>query len=194
VQALDPDTERKTIAEQIIDEILATDPNLYDVYTKIRNEQTRRTPYRREREPGVSKDQQDTMGYFISKWIIFEGILKELIQRGDPKASRYGIPSGNMLANLAIFDDEALSEVERLRRIRNNLVHGVEVPDQEFLRQAGRSLELLIDRLRDDDRLDVRNIVQQAIGTSAGTRAPISSAPSQMNDQELFDKELGELR
>ena len=39
-------------------------------------------------------------------------------------------------------------EIDRIRRLRNNLVHGIEIPNARDVREAGELLEALLPELR----------------------------------------------
>jgi hypothetical protein len=45
------------------------------------------------------------------------------------------------------LDPESRAEVERIRRLRNNLVHGIEVPDPADLVEAANRLQAILTRL-----------------------------------------------
>ena len=62
------------------------------------------------------------------------------------------MPSGRRLEEMGVLTPEMSFELDRLRRIRNELVHGIEVPSPQYLREAsGRLTQLIseIERRRD---------------------------------------------
>jgi uncharacterized protein YutE (UPF0331/DUF86 family) len=59
-----------------------------------------------------------------------------------------------MLERLGLFEPEIRSEVERIRRLRNNLVHGVETPDPADIREAADRLRKIIELLPAADGQD----------------------------------------
>lgn len=56
------------------------------------------------------------------------------------------MPTNQVLARLGL-DPDSRAELERIRRLRNNLVHGIEVPDQLDLVEAGQRLEAIVAKL-----------------------------------------------
>jgi hypothetical protein len=60
------------------------------------------------------------------------------------------MPSAHALASIVQLDEETRVQFERLRRMRNNLVHGIEIPDKTDLRQAAQQLVSMRRRLFGD--------------------------------------------
>lgn len=170
LESLNPDTERRPVSQQITDQVLAADPERYQIYRTLRSEPTTAdigltAPYVTPPE-GASERMHEALGYFLAQWITLERFLRELttFRHADPRGP--AIPSPNVLRRLEVFSAEELAEVEHIRRVRNFLVHGVEVPDAEYVEQIAHSLEVLISRLARDDRPDVRRAAQRAMGNS----------------------------
>jgi len=67
------------------------------------------------------------MGRFLNSWIKFEKEMRERVDENIPGA-RFAIPTSSVVQSLHLFDQETLGEIERIRRFRNMLVHGIEVP------------------------------------------------------------------
>lgn len=61
--------------------------------------------------------------------------------------SRAFMPTGRLLERLGLFDSQTRVEVERIRRLRNNLVHGVEIPDPADIREAADRLLSIVGSL-----------------------------------------------
>jgi hypothetical protein len=93
------------------------------------------------------------MGFFLAQWINFERAVREIAQRTTgPTSERFPVvPSSRLLDKLGLLDDDGRREVEWIRRIRNNLVHGVEVPAPSDLREAGARLQALVARMGNKD-------------------------------------------
>jgi hypothetical protein len=49
-----------------------------------------------------------------------------------------------VLSELQLFDEETSWEIDRIRRLRNNLVHGIEIPDVAEINEASRRLEVIL--------------------------------------------------
>lgn len=168
IESLHADTERRPIAEQIIDQILAADDSRYATYTEIKS--ARKLPYARvyEAQPGQSVDSSQAIGLFISQWIVFERFVRELTSILQPDMHKSGIvPTTRRLAELEVFDKAMLFEMDVLRRLRNNLVHGVEVPDALYISEAADRLSTLLQELAQSPDESIRTAMKRAQITSS---------------------------
>lgn len=142
VQALHGDTERRPISEQITDQLLAEKDARYAVYESVRQAHSTMSlvPEQHPREA----DLHEAIGYFLKEWIALEKRLRTLVG-GD---ARFVIPTGKLLAQVEVLDEQARLEIERIRRVRNNLVHGVEMPNPADIREDANRLRKLVTMLR----------------------------------------------
>jgi hypothetical protein len=91
------------------------------------------------------------LGNFIGQWASLEHLVRDLL---PPDRRRAAMPTGRLLESLGLLDPEMGFELDRLRRIRNQLVHGIEVPPPDYLHEATERLAVLIseiERRRDSD-------------------------------------------
>jgi ppGpp synthetase/RelA/SpoT-type nucleotidyltranferase len=170
LESLNPDTERRPVAQQITDQVLAANPDRYKIYAGLRADSAvseigltaAYTAYTAH-TAASSALTHAALGYFLAQWITFERFLRELAsyRQVDPRGP--AIPSPGVLRRLEVFNPEELAEIEHIRRARNYLVHGVEIPDAEYIEQMGRSLEVLLDRLAHDERPEVSRAAQRAM-------------------------------
>lgn len=138
VESLHGDTERRPISEQITDQLLAEDDARYQLYESVRQAQFA-TSQVSEHQPREA-DLHEAIGYFLKEWIALEKRLRTLVG-GDAK---FVIPTGKMLAQVRMLDEEARLEIDRIRRVRNNLVHGVEMPNPADIREDAQRLRKLV--------------------------------------------------
>ncbi len=124
---LSPDIEARPLAEQIIDQILIADPTRYEAYSEIRDERERQKSYQTPNEAQRSTEQHQALGFFMSNWIAIERAIRDIAQTNGVTDRPGVMPSGRVLARLEILGEQDRYEFERLRKIRNNLVHGVEI-------------------------------------------------------------------
>lgn len=143
-------SEKRPLAEQIIDAILRANPELYKRYANIRNEQDVRTPYTMVKGKMLANRKQEAIGLFVGKWIELENIMSEMVAQKMPGARALKIRGMLPLyfERLKIVDREIMDEIRRIRRLRNMLVHGREIPSTEVLMQEIKSLEVLINNLK----------------------------------------------
>jgi hypothetical protein len=85
------------------------------------------------------------MGFFLAQWIEFERLVRRIAPESEQL--RVIMPSSHLLARLGLLDQESRADVERIRRLRNNLVHGIEVPEPADLWEAARRLQNILARL-----------------------------------------------
>ena len=106
---------------------------------------------------------------FISLWIDLETI-KRLITH-DLKSLPLNLRQGNVLQlsasvfrALGLFrqNEEALRTVERLRRLRNQIVHGIESPSGDYLNENIKLLENLFLNLKNQSSEEVREAIQSS--------------------------------
>lgn len=147
VTALHPDTERRPLAEQIIDQLLAEDDSRYKIYEDVRSSRPVPGDYGSTAHEVLEPDVNEAIGFFMAQWIAFERTIRERAQL--PPGERYQfISASKMLGKMGLFNDDTLAEIERIRRIRNNVVHGVEIPHYVDLREAGLRIHSITERLK----------------------------------------------
>lgn len=142
IDELHSDLERRPLAEQVIDQILGEDPARYSDYEKIRSTEVSLKSFKNSANRKIS--QSDAIGEFIALWIDYEKILRNKV---NPRASgTYLSPIGLMQSIRQMPQDLQLS-AERLRRFRNQLVHGIEVPNAEYIREQTAELRTIVEKL-----------------------------------------------
>lgn len=142
LSSLSTDVERRPIAEQVIDQLLAEDPKRYKVYENTKSQ------IRAEGRLPTEKAQaewaiQPALGRFMSEWISFERTVRRLAE------AVLGIPSmvfpvSKVFSALGLFESDTLGEIDRIRRLRNNLVHGVEIPPVADIEEAASRLHSIL--------------------------------------------------
>ena len=140
------DYEKRPLADQIIDKILAETPEYYKTYNDLRLKQLGE---RREvsAEGAPESDQTHVaMGQFLASWIKFE---REIQKRAAAKFPdiRASIPPSVLAQQLQLFNSETARQADRLRRFRNMLVHGIEIPSAADIDDATRSLNAILHRI-----------------------------------------------
>ncbi|CAJ0775104.1 GTP pyrophosphokinase [Ralstonia thomasii] len=167
LENLVPDSELRPVAEQIADQIIASDPERYNAYAIARNQilPADLTLHMVDANT-IRHDAHSAIGYFLSQWICLEKFLRDLASvRGVEKTKR-GImpPSVHVAEALGVFTDEQLRFIHYMRRVRNNLVHGVEVPEPKFVMSMAQELAAILNNLLLNDNADVRQAAQRALG------------------------------
>lgn len=145
VENLDARTERRPLADQVVDRILEARPDLYDKYIQMRRE-TGSTA----RLFGVGTSvSPELVGSFLHKWIVLERFTRALARLRRPDDTRTRFMSRPIWRDF--LSQEVVSQLEALQRLRNNLVHGISIPEDELLSAADQELASLLNTLEESD-------------------------------------------
>jgi hypothetical protein len=98
-------------------------------------------------EASIDADVHEAMGYFLREWIKFEVFVREAAQRRGTVDGRVFVPTGRGLERLGLLSSQARNEIERIRRMRNNLVHGIGIPNPADMREAAARLHDIVETL-----------------------------------------------
>lgn len=144
VAALHSDFERRPLAEQVIDQVLAEDPARYSVFEQIRLVDVPVVALTAYDLPRVT--QTEAIGQFLSQWIEYEKMIRSYA--ASKGITEFGMPTVRMLRFVDKLPNEVIEAAERVRRFRNQLVHGIEVPDADFIRAQTTELRFVVQKLR----------------------------------------------
>jgi ppGpp synthetase/RelA/SpoT-type nucleotidyltranferase len=145
ISVLSSDTERRPLAEQIVDQLLAEDESRYKLYEEIKTTKDR-TPWKGQ-EKIIDSEAVKPIGVFLSKWIELERLVRHIVEIRTGKSAGV-LPPMRLLGSLQVSNARTRSELESIRRLRNNLVHGIEVPEPPILLEAAQRLEQILAELR----------------------------------------------
>jgi hypothetical protein len=135
---LDADSEQRPLADQIVDRIIAGDKTLYKHYAEARREVGARNPYASPEEAPKDTSRERALGSFMSKWIDLETTLRRL-SATTTSGERYKLWSD--LVHSATLKPETMRDLDLIRRLRNQAVHGIEAPDAEQLLEAAKVVQ-----------------------------------------------------
>ncbi|MGH4012098.1 MAG: GTP pyrophosphokinase [Pseudonocardiaceae bacterium] len=145
LEALHGNLELRPLAEQVIDALLAEDGSRYEVYRSVRAEAHR---------PTVEQDLEDQdvyrqVGLFLTNWIELERLVRTLAS-AEGQSGRV-MPLVRQLQHLKLLDPDMRREIDFLRRMRNSVVHGIELPAAGDLAEAIQQLNSIIAEIRRRD-------------------------------------------
>lgn len=124
--------DRRNISQQIVDQIITGNEKRYQTYQELRTDNFH-----------DGEEARQAIGYFFSQWVPLEHYLNVITYKNSPKMR--GAFNINTLKRLNILDKECLNKIISLRKIRNVLIHNIEIPDvEEIKRQANEARELLL--------------------------------------------------
>jgi ppGpp synthetase/RelA/SpoT-type nucleotidyltranferase len=145
LESIHADLERRPIAEQIVDQILSEDSKRYGLFEELRAARPATDVSPDAVEP-IAPDLHEAMGAFLSAWTEMERTIREKAQVAVSNPARI-VPTMRLLDSFAQLDPDTRMQFDRLRRIRNNLVHGIEVPAPIDLREAAQQARGLLAKL-----------------------------------------------
>jgi ppGpp synthetase/RelA/SpoT-type nucleotidyltranferase len=143
LDGLHADTEKRPVAEQIVDQMLAEDTERYQAYEKIRASREVRVDAQGPDEVLAEAAEHEAIGAFLTEWIALERLVRE-IAHARRKGRINVFPTASVVASLGVFGTRTSDDIERIRRLRNELVHGYEVPPIEELRSAAARLNEIV--------------------------------------------------
>ena len=135
IDALHSDLDKRPLAEQVIDQILAEDPDRYIRYELIKANDS---------PQASSPNHQGDTSYnaltdFIMLWVQYEKLINNWISKQSPSSTT---------TNARRFEENLPPQVRnrayQLRRVRNHLVHGLENPSAQEIVSYTNELRKLI--------------------------------------------------
>lgn len=120
LDALHGNLEARPLAEQVIDALISEDKSRYDIYSRI-SERRRAVPYEESKEDSAYRK----FGLFVTRWVELEQLLRDAVRsQASTSARTLVIPSGAQLVSLGLLDRTMAAEYDRVRTLRNELMHG----------------------------------------------------------------------
>lgn len=161
LSSLQANTEERPLAEQLIDLLLAAKPELYPMYSSLRAHDRQEELYRAPAEERRAQLSNRAVGEFMAAWITFERIARELRRTVSVDGGKPFEPAVRTLVRLQFLGPEQRQRVERVTRLRNELVHGIELPSIDYLREATAEVSGVIDQLANSSDENVRSAVSR---------------------------------
>jgi len=138
IASVNTELEKRPLSDQIIDQLLAEDKSRYTVYENLRA----RRPVAGPAREGPGREDQRSVDSFLQEWVGLEQKINEFLKTLG-KDRIYA--SRGLLSKLGITDESLLTDFERIRGMRNEIVHGLAIPAASDLREAeGRIQEIIV--------------------------------------------------
>ncbi|MCP4699212.1 MAG: hypothetical protein GY862_20535 [Gammaproteobacteria bacterium] len=153
IDELHSNFEQRPISDQISDLLMAEDVKRYKVYEAVLNAHSVSHGPKLDEDPPLSGELHEAIGQFLSAWVKVERFIRERTQQvlGD---NRHTMPTLKVVDKVAPLDKENRMVLYRLLKLRNCLVHGVEVPEESVLREAADELGSLLETLKQMNSTD----------------------------------------
>ena len=96
-------------------------------------------------QDGISEDERHAVEYFFSQWVPLEQLLNRVSSKNSPKVR--GAFNINTLKRLNLLDRECINQIVSLRKIRNVLIHDIEIPEADYINRQGDEAQSLLHKL-----------------------------------------------
>ena len=80
---------------------------------------------------------------FVRCWVILEKAVRDILKDEEIDPNKYLIPDFKILKDRQILSAKEANELRELRQIRNYLLHGIETPPEEYLKDSYQRLKAL---------------------------------------------------
>ena len=126
--------DRRTISQQIIDQIISGNEKRYQCYQELRTEPETASP-----------ETLQAINQFLEEWVPLERLLNKTARRTSTRSR--GAFNINTLKRMDLFDKEMINQIVQLRKLRNVLIHDIELPDQAQLLRCTEEAKALLAQL-----------------------------------------------
>lgn len=143
IEVLHADTERRSIADQIVDQVVASDKDRYRLYADIRH---RIDPNSLDLKHRSARPVNADFGTFMRLWIELEQRMREASKAKGLEGPDFLI-GRRLIEKFAHLDIESRRELDRIRMMRNRVVHGDLDVDRAELADATKALRRILKQL-----------------------------------------------
>ena len=141
VKSVKFEKDKRTISQQIIDQIISGNEKRYQCYQELRTEPETASP-----------ETLQAVNQFLEEWVPLERLLNKTARRTSTRSR--GAFNINTLKRMDLFDKEMINQIVQLRKLRNVLIHDIELPDQaQILRCTEEAKALLAQLTRQHDAM-----------------------------------------
>lgn len=131
VKSLKLVNDKRSISQQLIDQIISGSEKRYNIYLDFLS-----PAWRQDTKLAPSVE------FFITQWIQLENLLNKATRKLNPKSR--GPFNLNTLKRSKTLDNETVNKIMALRKVRNLVVHGIEPPDSAAISRHGNEAQKLL--------------------------------------------------
>ncbi|MEU0564109.1 RelA/SpoT domain-containing protein [Nonomuraea sp. NPDC005983] len=143
IEALHGNLEVRPLAEQISDALLTEDPTRYELYRAL---QGKYGSTARE-DASDRRDFRHQLGVFLDHWNDLERLARELAVLLEVRQP--AMPTSALFRRAKVLHPRLEPEFERLRHLRNHVVHGGDPMDAAALAEASQRLEAIKEEIQE---------------------------------------------
>lgn len=112
----------------------------------------------------LSDRRASTFESFIKYWVILEKASREFLSEEERKSRKYLIPDFKILQDIKVISHLETNDLKRLRRVRNELLHGIESTAELTLKESLTILKKITVKVVDNvPKLSIRKKLQKEI-------------------------------
>ena len=138
LQKCDLDSKAQPLAEQIVDQILRADPDLYATYNEARIEVGRSDPYGAPDEYVSYFSDEENLGSFMRQWIASERVIGDTLNHVLNGEANHNHP----------LDESDIEKLKSIHKLRNEILYGDRLPSEDDMAKAQAFLQRIMDFLR----------------------------------------------
>lgn len=126
--------DRRTISQQIIDQIITGNEKRYRIYRELRSDGS-----------VLNQEQLTAIDDFFEQWVRLESLLNKATYKNSTKGR--GAFNVNTLKRMNVLDNETANKIVALRKTRNVLIHDIETPEASDITKKGNEARELLQKL-----------------------------------------------
>jgi hypothetical protein len=158
---LDLSPDAAPLVNQVVDRIISDKPELSELYGKAVDEVRLANPYTAAPHDGINVDSAVGLSTFMHEWIKLEKIL-EIGSEGLPPQGRIRTMPWSRYAIKGLLDRGVVTQVDvdlldRLRMLRNEIMHRSPTVDARTLTHAAALTKILREKIEKDGRTPGRS-------------------------------------
>lgn len=134
VKSVKFEKDKRTISQQIIDQIISGNEKRYQAYQKLRSD-----------DSNLTVEHQEAINYFFGQWVPLENLLNRVTKRSSRSVSVFNINALKRPWECLI--KKCINQIAFLRKMRNSLIHDIEVPEASYIREQGEEAKVLLEKL-----------------------------------------------
>jgi len=161
--SLGPSVDGQTVSDQIVDAVLEKLPELYQTYVSLQTELALPVAY--DQSSSSIRARTVAIGSFLSSWIVLERTFSIIAGKMSSPGIASRIIAINFLSSVAQklkLSREAVNTLSRARTVRNQLVHGIEIPNAAYLDEATSELQTVLAEISSHPDPAVRAAYEEA--------------------------------
>ncbi|HBZ26452.1 MAG TPA: RelA/SpoT protein [Rikenellaceae bacterium] len=129
---------KDSISDQILNDLLINDydtkkPNLKTYFKNL----------------NISERKASGFESFIKCWVVLEKATREFLTEEEIKSRKFMIPDFKILKEKKILTVAETSQLSQIRQVRNYLLHGIETPTENYLKDSFQILKSLTQKVVD---------------------------------------------